>query len=245
MLEKLMLEKLEQIIEEIKRFSQKQSFAANNLAECIKDVLDVECKVLGGTNGDASSFQEKYGVYVFFLGEKCLKVGKVGPNSEARWKYQHYRFGAAKSSLPNSIKNDTQFFTEKFSGIDKGQLDALKKILETERREKPSQEEPQKTQTSEQEDIKKDIEEIQNCMEDIKNIESDKDKENETEKQGNCEPSNIGAWIKKYCVRLEFILSNENHTAESKKKLAFATNFLEAFFQWQLEPRYEGRQISL
>ena len=80
-------------------------------------------------------------------------------------------------------------------------------------------------------------------MEDVKNIESDK--ENETEEQRNCEPSNIGAWIKKYCVRLEFILSNENHTAESEKKLAFATNFLEAFLQWQLEPRYEGRQISL
>ncbi|MGH6878615.1 MAG: hypothetical protein ACREHV_14735 [Rhizomicrobium sp.] len=44
-------------------------------------------------------------VYAFFLGESCLKVGKAGPKSEARFTSQHYGMNApstlAKSILAN------------------------------------------------------------------------------------------------------------------------------------------------
>lgn len=41
-------------------------------------------------------------VYVFMLGEKCLKVGKAGPNSTARYCSQHYSLHAP-STLAKSI----------------------------------------------------------------------------------------------------------------------------------------------
>lgn len=52
-------------------------------------------------------------VYVFSLSEgstapagpnRVLKVGKVGPNSLPRFRYQHYKEGSANSTLAGSIK---------------------------------------------------------------------------------------------------------------------------------------------
>jgi hypothetical protein len=45
----------------------------------------------------------KMGVYVFSLGEKCLKVGKVGPRSKARYTSQHYNPRSSNSNLSKSI----------------------------------------------------------------------------------------------------------------------------------------------
>ncbi len=45
----------------------------------------------------------KMAVYVFVLDEQCLKVGKAGPNSGARYKYQHYSPKNSKSNLANSL----------------------------------------------------------------------------------------------------------------------------------------------
>ena len=54
-------------------------------------------------------------VYVFSLRSntltpagpnRVLKVGKVGINSHARFKYQHYKFDSAKSTLAGAIKNN-------------------------------------------------------------------------------------------------------------------------------------------
>ena len=42
-------------------------------------------------------------VYSFFHGDKCLKVGKAGPNSHARYTSQHYNPASAPSTLANSI----------------------------------------------------------------------------------------------------------------------------------------------
>ena len=42
-------------------------------------------------------------VYVFFLNGQALKVGKVGPKSNARYTSQHYLPGSAKSNLARSI----------------------------------------------------------------------------------------------------------------------------------------------
>lgn len=44
-------------------------------------------------------------VYSFFLNERALKVGKVGPNSGPRFTYQHYT-GSALSTLSGSILSD-------------------------------------------------------------------------------------------------------------------------------------------
>lgn len=42
-------------------------------------------------------------VYVFSFGPHVLKVGKVGPNSAARYTAQHYNAGSAKSTLAASL----------------------------------------------------------------------------------------------------------------------------------------------
>jgi len=45
-------------------------------------------------------------VYVFALGEDVLKVGKVGPKSQARYTSQHYNPGSANSTLAGSVIGD-------------------------------------------------------------------------------------------------------------------------------------------
>ena len=42
-------------------------------------------------------------VYVFSLGDIALKVGKVGPNSTARYTSQHYNASSAASTLAGSL----------------------------------------------------------------------------------------------------------------------------------------------
>ncbi len=45
----------------------------------------------------------KIAVYLFFFDGKCLKVGKVGPKSAARYTRQHYVSQSSKSNLAKSI----------------------------------------------------------------------------------------------------------------------------------------------
>lgn len=45
----------------------------------------------------------KSAVYVFFWGDQCLKVGKVGPKSQARYTSQHYSPASSNSNLAKSI----------------------------------------------------------------------------------------------------------------------------------------------
>lgn len=42
-------------------------------------------------------------VYVFMFGDRCLKVGKAGPKSAARFCYQHYGVNRAPSTLAASL----------------------------------------------------------------------------------------------------------------------------------------------
>ncbi len=48
----------------------------------------------------------KIAVYAFFLNGKALKVGKVGANSDARYRSQHYNPKSAGSNLARSILKD-------------------------------------------------------------------------------------------------------------------------------------------
>ena len=45
----------------------------------------------------------KMAVYVFMWGDDCLKVGKVGPRSQARYTSQHYNPNSSNSNLAKSI----------------------------------------------------------------------------------------------------------------------------------------------
>jgi len=46
------------------------------------------------------------GVYLFKYGDKYLKIGKAGPNSNARFTSQHYNPNSSQSNLAKSILND-------------------------------------------------------------------------------------------------------------------------------------------
>jgi hypothetical protein len=48
----------------------------------------------------------KMAVFAFFLNGKALKVGKVGANSDARYRSQHYNPRSAGSNLASSILKD-------------------------------------------------------------------------------------------------------------------------------------------
>jgi hypothetical protein len=62
----------------------------------------------------------KMGVYGFWLEDwGWLKIGKVGPNSDPRWSYQHYHFGSAPSTLAESMRQDPEM---KVSNLDKYEL---------------------------------------------------------------------------------------------------------------------------
>lgn len=45
----------------------------------------------------------KMAVYIFFHKAQCLKIGKVGRNSNARYVSQHYSPGSSRSNLAKSI----------------------------------------------------------------------------------------------------------------------------------------------
>jgi len=49
----------------------------------------------------------KMAVYMFFYQKNCLKVGKVGPNSNARYVSQHYHANSSNSNLAKSLLNNT------------------------------------------------------------------------------------------------------------------------------------------
>jgi len=64
----------------------------------------------------------KMGVYIFHWGSQCLKVGKVGPRSQARYTSQHYNPGSSNSNLAKSILKDRENLG--IAGIDEGNVGA-------------------------------------------------------------------------------------------------------------------------
>ena len=53
----------------------------------------------------------KMAVYVFTHSDRCLKVGKVGPNSQPRYTSHHYNPASSGSNLSKSIVNDPELST--------------------------------------------------------------------------------------------------------------------------------------
>jgi hypothetical protein len=46
-------------------------------------------------------------VYAFFLGDRCLKVGKAGPKTQARFTSQHYGINAPSTLAKSILKHRT------------------------------------------------------------------------------------------------------------------------------------------
>ena len=68
------------------------------------EIIDVGCphKIQSLPNG-------KMAIYAFFHKDECLKIGKVGSNSNARYNYQHYNPESSKSNLAKSLLSDNYF----------------------------------------------------------------------------------------------------------------------------------------
>lgn len=54
----------------------------------------------------------KMAVYGFWGNGRWLKIGKTGPNSNARYTSQHYNAGSAMSTLAGSLASDPHMATE-------------------------------------------------------------------------------------------------------------------------------------
>ena len=67
---------------------------------------DIETQILPAPHQRVGLPAGKMAVYVFFHGDTCLKVGKVGANSDARFRSQHYLPHASRSNLAKSLRGD-------------------------------------------------------------------------------------------------------------------------------------------
>ncbi len=71
--------------------------------------LDFSTEFLAAPHRPSGLPKGKMAVYCFW-GDNCwLKIGKVGENSDARFRSQHYLPKSSNSNLAKSILNDTNF----------------------------------------------------------------------------------------------------------------------------------------
>jgi hypothetical protein len=70
-------------------------------AEC--DLSKIRVEVLDKPHKPSGLPTGKMAVYCFFLNGQALKVGLAGPNSDARYRSQHYNPNSADSNLAKSI----------------------------------------------------------------------------------------------------------------------------------------------
>lgn len=69
----------------------------------------IEVEELPAPHAPPSSLpQGRMAAYVFLWGDVCLKVGKVGPKSQARYTSHHYSPGSSRSNLAKSILGDSE-----------------------------------------------------------------------------------------------------------------------------------------
>ena len=82
-----------------------------------------------GTDHNPTTLQTgDCGVYVFMVGEHCVKVGKAGSQSKARWSSHHYNLDkTTPSTLPKSIIKNKVKFKELFSSEQHHEIDSLTK----------------------------------------------------------------------------------------------------------------------
>jgi hypothetical protein len=69
---------------------------------------DIQVACLPAPHRPPSSLPvSKLAVYVFMYADRCLKVGKAGPNSAARYCSQHYGFNAPSTLAKSLLKRQT------------------------------------------------------------------------------------------------------------------------------------------
>ena len=93
---------------------------AEQIAAEFTDLSGVGCEVRflkrGKTHKASALKENQEGVYVFLNDWYCLKVGKVGSKSQARWGSQHYLLDeGTRSSLPKSFMKDEEKFKKAFN----------------------------------------------------------------------------------------------------------------------------------
>lgn len=81
-------------------------FAIARLADLKIKENQIEVLDRGCPHSPSGLPQRKMGIYLFKYGNKYLKIGKAGPNSDARFRSQHYKPNSAQSNLAKSILND-------------------------------------------------------------------------------------------------------------------------------------------
>ncbi|MDR3199591.1 MAG: hypothetical protein LBU34_17115 [Planctomycetaceae bacterium] len=74
-------------------------------------LTDTQCEIIdcGCPHKTDILPDNKMGIYSFFYKGKCLKIGKAGTKSKARYNSQHYNPDSSKSNLAKSIITDTTF----------------------------------------------------------------------------------------------------------------------------------------
>ena len=89
-----------------------------NLADISLSVEDVSVESLCAPHSPPTRLPAgKVAVYVFCHQGRTLKVGRVGPNSNARYTSQHYNPGSAPSTLAASVlKRGTEIGLQGISG---------------------------------------------------------------------------------------------------------------------------------
>jgi hypothetical protein len=96
---------------------------AASLAGISIPLLDIEIQELCAPHRPPSSLPAgKLAVYVFMFGQRCLKVGKVGKKSAARFCSQHYGTRRAPSTLARSVNVAQERFG--ISGLNEGNVAA-------------------------------------------------------------------------------------------------------------------------
>ena len=69
---------------------------------------DIRVEALPAPHTPTRLLAGQMAVYVFTHGDDVLKVGKVGPKSQARYTSQHYSLGSAQSTLAGSMIADAE-----------------------------------------------------------------------------------------------------------------------------------------
>jgi len=89
-------------IEEIKKFMEIAKYADVIISEDQLEIIDRGCP-----HSPSGLLNGKMGIYIFELNGVCLKIGKAGEKSNARFRSQHYSPKRSQSNLSKSILNDS------------------------------------------------------------------------------------------------------------------------------------------
>ncbi|MBI5097740.1 MAG: hypothetical protein HZB30_00680 [Nitrospirae bacterium] len=81
---------------------------ALNLADTQLSDSNIYIQDLGCPHNPKGLPNEKMAVYTFQFNNRYLKIGKAGPNSDARFRSQPYSPSSSQSNLAKSILNDPE-----------------------------------------------------------------------------------------------------------------------------------------